>query len=178
MGCLAFFRNHYRPLDSALCVAQLSAVELAQAIRGGAKPTDALEACLARFDSAMKYSGCMAGDFSSEAVRHTVKSALSGNVEPSAALTSNVKGALGGVPFVAALCVDVAGRSTTAGCVIMGAGKATEDAPVIAALRNAGAVFLGHSASSELNFGLCSTRNVSAPQKMHFAVYIESIIIL
>lgn len=139
---------------------ELSASDLAREIRGGAKPTDALEAVLGRYDSAMKYSGCLTPDFTADEVRHTVKSALSGNLEPGAALTSNPRGALAGVPFIASAAIDVAGRATTAGCPIMEAGRATTDAAAVAALKAAGAVFLGHSSMSQLGLGLGSARNV------------------
>lgn len=140
---------------------ELSASELAREVRGGAKPTDALEAVLSRYDSAMKYSGCLVPDFTAEEVRHTVKSALSGNLEPGAALTSNPRGSLAGVPFVASAAIDVAGRSTTAGCSITEAGRATSDSAVVATLKAAGAVLLGHSSMSQLGLGLGAARNVS-----------------
>ena len=113
----------------------------------------------------MKYSGCLTADFTVEEVRHTVKSALSGNLEPAAALTSNPRGPLAGVPFVASAAIDVAGRSTTAGCAILEAGRATIDSAAVATLKAAGGVFLGHSSMGQLGLGLSPARNVRLTQK-------------
>ncbi len=54
-----------------------------------------------------------------------------------------VRGPLHGVPVAVKDIIDVAGHATTAGGILLSDGPASEDAEVIARLRNAGAVILG-----------------------------------
>ena len=64
------------------------------------------------------------------------------------------RGPLHGIPVAIKEVIDVAGIVTTAGLTASDAAPATADAPVVAALREAGAVVIGATRSHELAFGV------------------------
>jgi aspartyl-tRNA(Asn)/glutamyl-tRNA(Gln) amidotransferase subunit A len=77
-------------------------------------------------------------------------------------------GPLHGVPVGVKDVVDVAGLPTRAGSEATAAEPATEDAPIVASLRDAGAVVLGKTATHELAYGVTTRATVNpwAPDRL------------
>src|SRR5688572_15162178 len=66
---------------------------------------------------------------------------------------------LRGVPFAVKDNIDAAGFSTTAACPAFAGPPATEDAPVVANLKNAGAILIGKPNLDQFATGLVGTRS-------------------
>jgi aspartyl-tRNA(Asn)/glutamyl-tRNA(Gln) amidotransferase subunit A len=75
--------------------------------------------------------------------------------------TSGPRSPLHGIPFGIKDLIDVAGLPTTAGSRILAGNVADADAPVVAALRAAGAIILGKTNTQEFAYGVVTapTRN-------------------
>ena len=67
-----------------------------------------------------------------------------------AVMSGNALGPLHGVPISIKSCLDVAGLRCEAGTRLRAGNVATEDAPLVARLRNAGAIVLGVTNTPEL----------------------------
>lgn len=74
-------------------------------------------------------------------------------------------GALAGIPFVVKDCIEYAGHVTTAGLSkrLVDHAVAVTDAPVIAAMKAAGAVCIGKANLPDLHLGLATTRSSFGP---------------
>ena len=117
-------------------------------------PTELVDACLARIDR-------MDGDIRAFVV-------VSGEARSAAAAAEReigdgaYRGPLHGVPVAIKDIVDVAGLSTRAGSAVLADAPASaSDAPVVARLKEAGAVILGKTATHEFAFSVFTppTRN-------------------
>ncbi|MHB8903464.1 MAG: amidase, partial [Thermoguttaceae bacterium] len=120
-----------------------SLTQAAQAIRSGQlRPTDLLEACLERirnYDQELR-----AWVLVDEPAARRQAEAMT--IE---AREGKLRGPLHGIPLGIKDIIDVAGLPTEAGSPLRNGCVATSDAPVVAALRRAGAILLGKTVTVE-----------------------------
>lgn len=133
-----------------------SASSAAAGVRSGALRSEVLhEEVLKRYETRMKFHNAMERTFSADGVRATLRAAAAARAKAraDAPAPATATGALASIPFVLSSAVDVAGLSTTAGNSALAAGRATRDAPVVEALKRAGAIFFGHANTHEMSLG-------------------------
>ena len=121
----------------------LSLVEAAEAVRTGRLDVVELtEACLARAEATSSLGAFALLDH--EGARRQA-AALAG---------AGARGPLHGVPVAVKDVIDVEGLPTRGGSAVLDGDPAARDAPLVARLREAGAVVVGKTATHELAFGV------------------------
>jgi len=109
-------------------------------------PVELTEACLARIgrlNPELNAFICVAAELATEQARAAEREIAAGNY----------RGPLHGIPAAIKDIVDVAGQPTTAASALLLGNIAPADAPVIANLRQAGAVFIGKTNLHEFAYG-------------------------
>jgi amidase len=123
-----------------------SATDLAHAIRTRrVSSREALEACLARMDAVNPRLNAVV-DAMADAARADADAA------DAAIARGEPAGLLHGVPVTVKVNVDTRGRATTNGIVALRDLVATDDSPVVANLRRAGAVIFGRTNTPAFSF--------------------------
>jgi amidase len=118
---------------------QLDATDLARLIRlGRASAREATAACLARLDAVNPKLNAVVRRFDEQAL-------AAADVADAARARGEALGALHGVPVTIKVNTDQKGEATTNGVVAFRDVVAAEDAPVVANLRNAGAIIIGRT---------------------------------
>lgn len=118
---------------------QCDATELAQLIRGGrASSREAVQSCLARLDAVNPAINAIVRRMDDEAL-------AAADAADAARARGDALGPLHGVPVTTKVNVDHKGHPTDNGVVAFKDLLASEDSPVVANLRHAGAVFIGRS---------------------------------
>lgn len=134
-----------------------SASTLAPQVRRGAVALSSIVSTIVERQAKTKFANIfmptakveeLAGRLGLEPSPEQKKQALPGSPKKSGA---HPRGALAGVPVVVGPNVDLLGVPTTGGNQVLEASKPDADAPVVAALKNAGAFVIGHAVGSELN---------------------------
>ena len=118
---------------------QLDATELARLIRSGrASAREAVQSCLARMDAVNPAINAVVRRFDEQALADA-------DAADAARARGDALGPLHGVPVTTKINVDQQGLPTDNGVVAYKDLVATEDSPVVANLRRAGAVFIGRT---------------------------------
>ena len=118
---------------------QLDATDLARLIRlGRTSAREATAACLARLDAVNPKLNAVVRRFDEQAL-------AAADAADAAQARGEVLGALHGVPVTIKVNTDQKGEATTNGVVAFRDVIAAEDAPVVANLRNAGAIIIGRT---------------------------------
>lgn len=118
---------------------QCDATELAHLIRTGrASSREAVQACLARLDAVNPALNAVVRRMDDEAL-------AAADAADAARARGEALGPLHGVPVTTKINVDQKGHPTDNGVVAFKDLMATEDSPVVANLRHAGAVFIGRT---------------------------------
>jgi amidase len=118
---------------------RMTAVDLAHAIRLGAVSSrEATLSVLARIDAVNPVLNAVVDQLPEQAL-------AAADAADAARVRGEPMGLLHGVPVTVKVNVDVAGRATTNGVVAFKDNIATEDSPVVANLRGAGAVIVGRT---------------------------------
>lgn len=118
---------------------QLDATELARLIRSGrASAREAVQSCLARMDAVNPAINAVVRRFDARALADA-------DAADAARARGDALGPLHGVPVTTKINVDQQGLPTDNGVAAYQDLVATEDSPVVANLRKAGAVFIGRS---------------------------------
>ena len=126
-----------------------SAVEMAGAVAGGsAAPAELVKRALERIDAWQPATNAFSQVFAGEAAAEAR--------EPRS-------GPLGGVPVAVKDLYDMAGHETTGCCAAYRGNVATEDADVVRALREAGAIIVGKTNQHELAFGTTNLISACGP---------------
>lgn len=127
--------------------ADVSLVEAAAAVRAGrVDAVELTEACLARADATRDLGAFSHLDHAGARLQ---AAALSRQLA-----ASGPRGPLHGVPVAVKDIIDVVGLSTLGGSAVPDAVPAARDAPLVARLREAGAVVMGKTTTHELAFGV------------------------
>lgn len=152
----------------------LDACRVAPSIRSGRLQSTAyIEGVLERYEQNCKYDNVFTSSFSIDNVKKQFsvpeKPTDGGVLSPRKAVSGPIpKGALAGVPFVVSSNFDVPSYSTSAGSELLQISLPQSEAPVITALKHAGAAVLGQTNMGELGLGVTGSnatygtvRNVS-----------------
>jgi aspartyl-tRNA(Asn)/glutamyl-tRNA(Gln) amidotransferase subunit A len=130
-------------------------VDVAPLVRSGAiSPVDLVRGCLAQIDARTGVNA-----FITRMDADALDAARRAETEIRA---GSYRGALHGIPVSIKDLIDVAGTKTTAGSSVP-ASEATRDAPVVARLRNAGAIVIGKTNLHEFAFGTTSEESAYGP---------------
>ncbi|MFD7729134.1 amidase [Kitasatospora phosalacinea] len=133
---------------------QLTAVEAAAAIRGGSlSSTELVRSCLDRVEAVNPTVNALA-DLRPEESLAAAKEADRRTV------AGGVLGALHGVPVSTKINTDQRGFASSHGVTALAGAEAAEDAACVAALRGAGAVFLGRSNAPAFSYRWFSTNDL------------------
>jgi aspartyl-tRNA(Asn)/glutamyl-tRNA(Gln) amidotransferase subunit A len=125
-----------------------SIASLAPLVRSGAqRPTDLVRACLRRAEDGREINAFIAlmADTALAEARRAEEEIRAGRY----------RGPLHGIPIAVKDLIDVAGTRTTAGSAVP-SNEAAADAPVVARLREAGAIIIGKTNLHEFAFGTTS----------------------
>ena len=133
---------------------QLDATELAFQIRTGrVSAREATQACLARMDAVNGKLNAVVQRFDEEALTMA-------DAADAARARGDALGPLHGVPVTTKENVDQRGRATTNGVAANASHVAIEDSPVVANLRNAGAVFIGRTNTPAYSMRIITNNDV------------------
>jgi indoleacetamide hydrolase len=123
---------------------ELSASQAAPSLRSGRRShTDYTNALLSRFEE-IKFDATLTPHFTPEKLKAQLTLPTEGKL----------RGALAGVPFLVTPNIDVAGFKTHAGSKTLALASPDTDAPVVAALKAAGAIVMGQANMHELGQGV------------------------